>query len=379
MYNLIANIELLFMSALLVALLFIFNMRYWKSQLINPLSLVHLMVFFGCFFEMGAFWADGKPELTWLNYASNILYLGSIGLMSMFTLEYANNHLPLPFWKIGQRRYIFLLPLVFELFVLISAPKTHLIFYVDELGYYHRAVTFFIQLIPYCYLLATTALGIHNYRNAETQKERSFALSIALFAIPPFVLGGLQLLVKANTLDILEFSVVVSLLANYAVSQNNRITTDVLTGLFNREALDVALAEEIRNNRKNEKSDLYVLMGDLDGFKSINDTYGHVEGDRALIRAADVLHRTATAYKATAARYGGDEFVIVLETMDAALPGKIINAINKDLAAVSESAPYTLSMSIGYARFRSSDTVTDLLKAADRELYEIKRIRKASR
>lgn len=202
-------------------------------------------------------------------------------------------------------------------------------------------------------------------------------LAIAGFAVPPIVLGGIQVMVKANSLDIMMFSITLALVANYAVSQDSRITRDTLTRLPNREVLDMVLHEKMHNNRRDEPEDLFVLMGDLDGFKSINDTYGHLEGDRALILAADQLYGISRSYKATAARFGGDEFVMVVEAVSDEVPRQIIREVNERLMQVSVNEKFHLHMSIGFTRYCQNDTIHDILKAADRELYLAKRAYKA--
>lgn len=107
MYDIIANLELLFMNSIIVAMLFGFNLRYWKSRLINPLSMIYIMVFLGSFLEIGAFLADGKPNLIWLNYFFNITYLSTIGIMAACMLGYCNEVFPKKIWKSRKEHHLF--------------------------------------------------------------------------------------------------------------------------------------------------------------------------------------------------------------------------------------------------------------------------------
>ena len=370
------NIELLLLCVIFVCILFCFNLRYWRPNIINPLSVIYLMTIAGCFFEIAAFYANGKSDLIWLNYLSNILYLSSIGISGACMLCYCHGLFPAPIWKSKKQHILMMLPVIIELLLLFSAPKTGLIFYVDDAGTYFRGKTFFLQMIPYGYLLCATIYGIYWFCKSETTKEKSQYLAISMFAIPPFFLGGIQLLVTPNSMDILEFSVAIALLINFVVGQNNRITRDSLTKLPNREVLDTVLLEKMRKDHKDSSESLFVMMCDLDKFKEINDTYGHLEGDHALILAANVLYEISHKYKATAARFGGDEFVIVLESDSKDTPKAVIEEINQRLLEVSESEKFTLQMSVGYTFYRPSDTIADILKAADRELYRIKNQKK---
>ena len=119
-------------------------------------------------------------------------------------------------------------------------------------------------------------------------------------------------------------------------------------------------------------------MMDLDYFKSINDTYGHLEGDDALVRAAKALKIACGNFKRRPyiARYGGDEFIVVLESSkaDADL---LVQNIRDTLEQLNEEShrPYTLKFSIGVGEFHPGMDSNQLIEAADHALYEIKRAR----
>lgn len=115
-------------------------------------------------------------------------------------------------------------------------------------------------------------------------------------------------------------------------------------------------------------------MMDADGFKQINDRYGHVEGDHALQVISAALKEVCSASGSFIARYGGDEFVVLQKAM-----AEQISCICARQSTTSSRAevPYLLRMSIGYARVGDGvDTWQDLLRAADAELYRVKREKK---
>src|SRR5437588_952086 len=145
--------------------------------------------------------------------------------------------------------------------------------------------------------------------------------------------------------------------------------TDPLTGLGNyRRLLDVLHAEIERSGRTGRP--FAVLLLDLDGLKKINDCYGHLAGSRALCRVGEVLRLFCRAID-TAARYGGDEFAVVLPETDARAAGLVASRIRNRLATDSEQPP--LSASIGVAAFpQDGETIEALLETADRELYRMK-------
>jgi len=145
--------------------------------------------------------------------------------------------------------------------------------------------------------------------------------------------------------------------------------TDPLTGLANyRKLVDVLDAEIKRSDRTNRP--FAVLLLDLDGLKKINDLYGHLVGSRALCRLAQIL-RTHCRSTDSAARYGGDEFAVVLPEAGARAADQVAERICRELAKESEQPE--LSVSIGAAVFPTDGRgVDDLLRAADAALYRMK-------
>ena len=157
--------------------------------------------------------------------------------------------------------------------------------------------------------------------------------------------------------------------------ERKRAITDPLTGLYNRFALIdqlTAAAEEVT-----EKAPLSLVMLDIDHFKKINDTHGHLIGDRVIRFVAQVLEKN-TKGKDTAARYGGEEFTVLLPETPTkgarAVAESIRRAVaNAQLVRADNKKPLgQITISAGVATYRDEQDVMELISRADQALYRSK-------
>jgi diguanylate cyclase (GGDEF)-like protein len=146
---------------------------------------------------------------------------------------------------------------------------------------------------------------------------------------------------------------------------------DQLTGLGNYRKLIDTLETEIRRAERTNRTFVFVLM-DLDGLKQINDVYGHPVGNRALCRLANVLQVHGRSID-TPARYGGDEFAVILPECGMEFARAITDRLLDRLANDREMPE--LSVSIGFSVWpHSGRTVEELIREADRALYKMKHL-----
>jgi two-component system cell cycle response regulator len=150
--------------------------------------------------------------------------------------------------------------------------------------------------------------------------------------------------------------------------------TDGLTDLANRKQLDLVLGEEVPRSRRQNRP-LSLLMIDIDHFKTINDTHGHLTGDSVLRGLAGILQRRLQPSQRLG-RYGGEEFCVILPDTSlhaAAKFGEDLRALIEAHAFVAEDKNIRVTISIGVGTLQDDMALADLYKSADEMLYRAKR------
>lgn len=254
-------------------------------------------------------------------------------------------------------------------FMLPRAPKIHPGAFVPR-GW---------DLLPaVIYIIATVAYG-WRLRRASAALDRALFIAAGLNVFCHITISQSQHILDApytlaHALMVLSYVVVLggTLLDNAQLfDQVSRMAaSDSLTGLANHRRLLEALENEIQRSRRTGRQ-FAVLLFDLDGLKKINDRFGHLTGSRAIKRLGIVLRNSSRTID-TPARYGGDEFAVVLPESGAREAELAAGRICEKLAQDGEE-PF-VSVSVGQAVYPTDGTsIEQLLGAADLALYKMKR------
>lgn len=336
-----------------------------EARLYDAMAVVNLL---GALLETVSFWVDGEqfPGARALNMLTNSLcFLGtvSIGFLWSFYVDlliYRN-------YKRTVRNAKFLLiPWLIEVFaILFNLFRPGFLFAVSEGNIYHRgqwAIIGYVTLM--FYFVYTTHLVYYS-------KRQGFNLNFfpVLYFIGPCLAGVLiQLFFYGITTSWASVAVALCFVQMQAYAEN--LYTDELSGLYNRRYLNSLLTKQARTNRRS----LYGIMMDINDFKHINDSFGHSTGDQAICKMGDILFRSIPE-GGIAIRYAGDEFIVLLPGGDETTALATAKEIDRHLSRFNHSgeAPFTLTVSMGWAGFDPQSGKEAFLTAMDEKMYEKKR------
>ena len=260
---------------------------------------------------------------------------------------------------------------VVSLFLLVVNLFEPIVFTIDENNLYSRTYLYFYYMVV-DYMLVINSLVTYFKSKAKGGFLKFFPIWVY---IVPILIGGVLQSVFYG-ISVIPTSIAISIAGVLASLQNEMIYQDPLTGLFNRSYMHYLLKKYI----KMPKLNITGIMIDLNGFKHINDEFGHAVGDEALLTASRIL-KLAVGDAGCVIRYAGDEFIILLNTQDDA---KVENCIAKirhlfDKFNNNKSKPYMLSASIGAHKLdMKTESIDTFINIIDARMYEDKKVFYAS-
>lgn len=349
---------------------------------VSTLLLERIMWLLGCYFASDSIWVlfecgAIKCDKTTMYIITIVPYLFLL-ITAWLWFKYCeivqgNEKILIP-----PRSIICAIPFFTALIILIIGLFTDYLFVINERGYLEYGFLYAVLLsIPFGYLLLSSVKALYRAYTSNRYYDHGLYIAMGVFPLAPMICGILQAFFL--TTPIMCYGATAAVLLLYITAMENRISTDPLTRINNRQEMQRYLTLKMKS--RGQKMDLYLLILDVDHFKGINDKYGHIEGDRALVTIAEALKISCTGFRNRAflSRYGGDEFIVVLEAEDEGYVLQTTETIRGNITRLNEEsgAPFRLSACIGYAKYDYDNPVTipQLIAQADEKLYEMKRNR----
>ena len=269
-------------------------------------------------------------------------------------------------------------PFVIILILLLSSLFTGSVLSVSEDRRVAYGPAFFpVMILTMLYFLAVIFYAAAKYRRVTSYVARRQLFVLCASVLFVFASVAVDTVFRHVYMSILPAATMCAIVFLYINMQESRIYSDALTGMNNRRKANEYLGARLRE--VSGDAPLYIYMCDVNSFKKINDGYGHAEGDRALVLAANAIKNALSRRDGFAARFGGDEFLLALAPSpdsDGFDPEAVIGDIEKKLTKSCERSnkPYNVTLSIGYTRCTDPEkTLLDCVRDADEMLYERKR------
>lgn len=352
----------IFAFAILVLLYIVVNIRVTVESFSRKLLLILIMV---------AGLAIVTEPLTWifdskhffgayfLEYSTNVLLIlyGPIiaGLMLSYVKYFVEKDI-----VVVYKNWFYMYPAIVTAVMLVINMFYPIYFTIDkatnsyEVGDYYF-IHYLILVLMYLYMVV---IGI----NQRNKVDRNITLMFMIFFIIPF----LAMVFQWFYIDVFFSwnSIVLGILVVYIFVESTNGEKDFLTALYNRSSF-----EKYVNQLLEKQKDFKVIFFDLDKFKAINDTFGHIKGDFVLKSFAKILVKVARENKMVS-RLGGDEFMMIIETNEGVK--LVVKEIYDELKNTNDAVLECLTFSYGAYTNPIDMTVDQIYASVDNEMYEFK-------
>ncbi len=339
-------------SIILAAIIVIYNVEVLEKLNRNIFILSYVILLFVCAFEWLATYLEKNN--------SDLNYIATISMS--FVLFLAPSIAALLAWGINDKKSKFISHLVGTIVALnfmvgFSGLFSKAIFFYDNQSVYHRGEYFYIHLIMA--LISGFSLFINTFRLGVKYQNKNNYILVLDFMI---FLGALLVQFTLNGIWILwpSTAIAIALVYIYFCSLVNQV--DVLTGILNRKCFESQIYDI--------KSNAILLIIDVNKFKEINDTEGHVVGDYCLVEIAKAI-KSVYGNSGYCYRIGGDEFSVILYKNLDSLENLNLKLKNK---LTKEKYLYELpSISIGYSYYYpDKSSIQKVIEEADGMMYQLK-------
>jgi diguanylate cyclase (GGDEF)-like protein len=365
------------MSFVIMAIvLLVASKKLEKSDPLNRAFLISISaVMLGLLSESATVLLNGKEGFVYI-FANNLLSAILFAVAPMLGLYFFLFifHMVLPDKKISKPILTFMLiPVLICIISAFLSPFFGLVFAISDIGVYSRG-PFFIASVFLTYIFLVVGIIIILI-NAKRLVKHELLLMLAVGVIP--IGGGIIQSLYYGVLTMWS-SAGIALLIGYLFLQDRMIQLDSLTGAWNRESFYYTYSRRIKLNPEKSFGAIYF---DIDNLKQINDTYGHLEGDSAIILLMDVI-KEVLPYGSNICRLGGDEFIIIYDCETEEEINNVLADIKENIATNEKitSREYKLECSFGAAIYTPEFiSINALVSKLDKLMYEEKFAKKAVR
>lgn len=325
-----------------------------------------IITFIATINETLSFIIDARPGFIFhiLQYISNTISSASSGIIGYCWCLFVEYHIHRNFERIKKKSRILAIPLIIAtILIFINLLGTGIIFDISKENVYTRGpMNFILYIFVFVYYIES----IYTVHKAKYDSILVEFFPIYYFIIPCMI--GTMIQGFFFGVSTIWLCVAIAFILVYIEIQISISFIDDLSGLYNRKYMNHYL-NKLQNNKTKH---IYGFMMDINDFKAINDTYGHLKGDYALIQFGIILQHSIDK-DSVAIRMGGDEFVIFakLKSDEEALALKKQIKYNVRQFNIKSKEPFHLSFSIGIAKFNGKNTDA-FLSAMDDSMYEAK-------
>lgn len=352
----------------LVLFLLLYRIRIAQTNQFDEKAYNFMLIvtFIATINETLSFIIDARPGFIFhiLQYISNTISSASSGIIGYCWCLFVEYHIHRNFERIKKKSRILAIPLIIAtILIIINLLGTGIIFDISKENVYTRGpMNFILYIFVFVYYIES----IYTVHKAKYDSILVEFFPIYYFIIPCMI--GTMIQGFFFGVSTIWLCVAIAFILVYIENQISVSFIDDLSGLYNRKYMNHYL-----NKLQSDKNrHVYGFLLDINEFKAINDTYGHLTGDRALIKFGKILQHSIDK-DSVAIRMGGDEFVIFakLKSDEEALALKKQIKYNVRQFNIKSKEPFHLSFSIGIAKFNGKNTDA-FLSAMDDSMYEAK-------
>ena len=282
-------------------------------------------------------------------------------------VKYKNAKINSKMWRL-----ISFIPMILLLIIYIISSKAGIVYKITESNEVIKGPGYNLSgLVDNLYGISIIVYSIFLMLKKKEMDKSNYIIQIVFILL--CTLGGFIDGLVVDT-PIMALTICVSFIYLFINLQEPQIFNDALTGLNNRRRANSYINEMIKNT--NENNPLHLFMLDIDSFKQINDTKGHLEGDKALCVVGEAVAKETDEYRGFAARWGGDEFIVAIHSNKENFVEEFKEGLDKRLEEYvkRDNIAYKLKVSLG-GTFTDTPTtqLNELINKADKELYKNKK------